>query len=133
MVGDVESSIKVRGNSFEYKIWPRTTCKGELASPAYALSEVGGMCGYSFKEDGKYLIFANLYRNTGYIAASSCGETGFLFARQFHIDILNEIQNSDIDYCTDEEKAKRTHAAGDRSIDTYRQLLEETRNAQEPE
>ena len=45
-VGDVESSLRLNDFTFEYKIWPRESFKGQLKSPAFAISETGGMCGY---------------------------------------------------------------------------------------
>lgn len=74
-VGDIESELTVRDHVFEYKIWPRETLKGRLDSPAFAMSETGGMCGYRFNAQGSYLIFASRRKNTNYLFASICGLT----------------------------------------------------------
>ena len=77
-VGDVESSLHLRDYTFEYKIWPRESFKGQLKSPAFAISETGGTCGYPFRENGRYLIFANRHDDTEYLSASICGLTRLL-------------------------------------------------------
>ena len=74
-VGEVESEMPVRDYMFEYKIWPRESFKGPLKSPAFVISETGGMCGYRFEVQGRYLIFADRREGTGYLSASICGLT----------------------------------------------------------
>lgn len=74
-VGEVESELSVREFVHEYKIWPRESFKGQLSSPAYAIAETGGRCGYRFNAQGRYLIFANYHEDTDYLSASICGLT----------------------------------------------------------
>lgn len=74
-VGDVESELVVSDNIFEYKIWPRETFIGRLDSPAFALSETGGSCGYQLKVNTPYLIFANRRADTNFLTVSICGLT----------------------------------------------------------
>lgn len=74
-VGEVESELTVRDFVFEYKIWPRESFKGQLSSPAFAISETGGMCGYRFNAQGRYLIFAGRREDSNYLAISICGLT----------------------------------------------------------
>lgn len=74
-VGEIASELTVRDYVFEYKIWPRESFKGRLDSPAFAISETGGMCGYRFNAQRRYLIFASRRKNTNYWSASVCGLT----------------------------------------------------------
>jgi hypothetical protein len=76
-VGEVESTLDVRDQITETKIWPRETLKGQIGSPAYALDArlktgPGGDCGFRFQPKGRYLVFADRYEDTDYLCVSTC-------------------------------------------------------------
>ena len=105
-VGDVESRLHVRDQTYEYKIWPRQTFRGQLQSPAYALSTVGGRCGFPFQTGGRYLIFANLHEETAYLRASICGLTRLLDRDSFAYQVLESTKDDIETICGEEETAK---------------------------
>ena len=130
-VGEVESSIELRQYLSEYKIWPRSSYKGQLLSPTFAIAETGGMCGYEFKPGGKYLVFAWADKKTSYISASVCGYTGLISQREFMIDVLNDLRSSGEDACSSEARAARQEEASRRQTESFQKLLEDSRNVQE--
>ena len=76
-VGEVESTLNVRGRIIETKLWPRRTFKGRTSSPAYALDAQleltqGMACDFDFSPLEAYLIFAEFIGETGYLCVSSC-------------------------------------------------------------
>ncbi|MDX2411400.1 MAG: hypothetical protein QNK34_05535 [Woeseiaceae bacterium] len=126
-VGDVESSLHLNDFTFEYKIWPRESFKGQLKSPAFAISETGGMCGYPFRENGRYLIFANRHDDTEYLSASICGLTRLLDRDDVIYETL-EASKGDIEQLcgTEATEARRSERLREKD-QTVEKLEEETR------
>jgi hypothetical protein len=106
-VGDVDSVLRVRDDVFEYKIWPRESFKGQLSSPIFAISKVGGMCGYPFKDMGRYLIFANYEDKTNYLSASICGLTRQLVRDDPVYAVLASNKADTEEICGEEAVAER--------------------------
>ena len=131
--GEVESALDIRRFLAEYKIWPRNSFKGQLPAPTYAVSELGGKCGYQFLPGGKYLIFASKDTRTQYLKASSCGLTGLSRHRQFALDVLEARARSEEDVCSDEAIAARARSASNQRIEEFRELLKESRDVQRQE
>ena len=120
-IGEVEDSQLVRGSIFEYKIWPRESLKGMLESPTYALSMIGGGCGFPFKEGGRYLIFGGYHKDTGYVRSSICGLTAELDRKNAVYEAVKE-NTEQLDFlCTGESEIERRRQ---RIRDTYKKLLE---------
>jgi hypothetical protein len=106
-VGEIESELTVRDDVFEYKIWPTESFKGRLNSPAFAVSETGGMCGYPFNAQSRYLIFASHRKNTNYLSASICGLTRPLDREDEVYKILVANKDAIEDVCGEEAAAVR--------------------------
>lgn len=106
-VGEVESVLVVSDPIFEYKIWPRESFVGRVNSPAYALSDTGGSCGYEFGLQGRYLIFAKHNGNTQYLSASICGLTRPLVQESAVYKILSANKHQMDKVCSKEAKAAR--------------------------
>jgi hypothetical protein len=128
-VGEVESELAVRQNVFEYKIWPRETFRGRLSSPAFALSETGGICGFRFKAQGRYLVFAGRYEDTNYLTASICGLSRQIDENSDVYRILSAHKGNMDEVCSDQAvEARRIERL--REDDLKREkLIEETREA----
>lgn len=126
-IGDVESSLRLDDFTFEYKIWPRESFKGHLKSPAFALSKTGGMCGYPFRENARYLIFANRDDGTEYLSASICGLTRLLDRNNVIYESLAASKGDVEQLCgTEAKEARRSKRLRekDRAVE---KLEEETR------
>lgn len=123
-VGQVESELASRDYIFEYKIWPRETFKGWWDSPAFAISETGGMCGYRFNAQGRYLIFASRRKNTNYLSASVCGLTRPVDREDEVYKILAANKDAIDEVCSKEAVAAR-HLERLREKDRKREELEE--------
>jgi hypothetical protein len=127
-VGDIERSLNVRDQVHEYKVWPRESFKGRLNSPTFALSMVGGMCGYPFKTSGRYLIFANHHAQTNYLSASVCGPTRLL-ERDDPVYAVLEDSKANIDEICGREavEARRLERLREKD-ESFEQLMEDTRD-----
>jgi hypothetical protein len=106
-VGEIESELTVRDDVFEYKIWPSESFKGRLNSPAFAVSETYGMCGYPFNAQSRYLIFASRRKNTNYLSASICGLTRPLDREDEVYKILVANKDAIEEVCGEEAVAAR--------------------------
>ena len=126
-VGEVESSLHVRDSTYEYKVWPRIGYKGQVSSPAYALSIIEGMCGFPFQPDGKYLVFGDRHLNTDYYSSSICG-----FTRQYDknglVEKIVQAMGEDIEeLCSEQSKGERRLEHIRNRIDNVDEIEKSTR------
>lgn len=126
-VSDVESSLSLNDFTFEYKLWPRESFKGDLKSPAFAISETHGACGYPFRENGRYLIFANRLDGTEFLSASICGLTRLLDRDDVIYETLEASKGDIKQLCGTEAKAARRSERLREEVATHEELEEETR------
>ncbi len=130
-VGEVESELPVSDSIFEYKIWPRESFKGRLNSPAFAISETGGMCGYRFNAQGRYLIFAARRKDTNYLTASICGLTRPMDGDDDLYDILAAHKHVIDEVCSEEavearrlERLREKDQKREELLEATKELLE---------
>jgi hypothetical protein len=100
LIGSIESSKEVKRSFFEFEIRPDRNFKGNDESPVYALSALGGMCGYPFRKGDDYLIFASRHKETKQLSASICGWTQPVGKASFFVEVINELVKEGQDPCS---------------------------------
>jgi hypothetical protein len=122
LIGSIEESKQVKRSFFEYSIRPERNFKGNSDNPVYALSALGGMCGYPFRVGGRYLIFASRHKETRQISASICGWTRPLGKDTFFVDVIDELLKEGKDPCADEAASEDETEQLEKNASSYRSL-----------
>lgn len=113
LVGEVESTLQVKPQLIETKIWPSEFLKSSIPTPAFALYQ--DTCSYPFKPSLSYLVFGKFIEDTRYLSVRLCGLSGVAEHRDFALQVLRESRENIDQLCAENEQARRLRALWTRS------------------
>lgn len=145
-VGEAESTLNIREQISETKLWPRKILKGRVGSPSYALdaridARPGKVCDFRFQRTGTYLIFADRYEDTDYLCVSTCDLSQRFDEDSFAYRVILSTDNID-EECSEDATRRRRAELRDRHRENWvrelsvhspamQELVEKTRHQPE--